>query len=94
MCLFLYFCVTGNRNLPDKQALQAQEVVQGEQAHFFYLINKYIYIFIKQQRKFLSIYIFYAEVTKKRRWQLKLATWLRVYNYVKNKHVRTEAAAC
>jgi hypothetical protein len=26
-------------------------------------------------------------------WQFKLATWLRVYNYVKNKHVRAETVA-
>jgi hypothetical protein len=26
-------------------------------------------------------------------WQFKLATWLRVYNYVKNKHVRAEIVA-
>jgi hypothetical protein len=26
-------------------------------------------------------------------WQFKLATWLRVYNYVKNKHVRAETIA-
>jgi hypothetical protein len=26
-------------------------------------------------------------------WQFKLATWLRVYNYVKNKHLRAETVA-
>ncbi len=26
-------------------------------------------------------------------WQFKLATWLRVYNYVKNKHVRADTVA-
>jgi hypothetical protein len=49
MCLFLYFFVKGNRNLPDKQAFQAQEVVQGEQAHFFYL---------KIYRTYLGIFIY------------------------------------
>jgi hypothetical protein len=29
----------------------------------------------------------------KRHWQFKLATWLRVYNYVKNMHVRAETIA-
>ncbi len=49
--------------------------------------------FVWQHAKFYHDPTFFHHEIKLFLWQFKLATWLRVYNYVKIKHVRADAAA-